>query len=368
MPAVAARARSRTCPSSQAAAGSLHRPAEQLQRRQAARQATARSSAAQGETLGVGIDDSGRQFSPLKLKQGEWAARRRRDRPRRRHGVQAATSRSATRSAPPAPARPSPTRSPASPRYGSVDSLGGASLAIFDLPTAQALFEKEGAYDSISVKAKEGVTPAALTKEIKPLLPKTADVKTGDAQAAADSKDTNESLKFITYFLLGFAGIALFVGAFVILNTLSITVAQRSREFATLRTLGASRRQVMRSVVLEGLVVGLLASVLGLLLGLGIAKGMSALFAAMGVDLPEVRHGARERARSSSACSRARSSRSWPASSRRCAPPACRRSRPSARARRPRRPAAAAASRTRAVAVVGVALALIALGLFGGVR
>ena len=77
------------------------------------------------------------------------------------------------------------------------------------------------------------------------------------------------------------------MGAFVILNTLSITVAQRSREFATLRTLGASRRQVMRSVVLEGLVVGLLASVLGLLLGLGIAKGMSSLFAALGVDLPK---------------------------------------------------------------------------------
>ena len=87
--------------------------------------------------------------------------------------------------------------------------------------------------------------------------------------------------------LLGFGGIALFVGAFVILNTLSITVAQRSREFATLRTLGASRRQVMRSVVLEGLIVGLVASVLGLVLGVGIAKGMSAFFAAMGVDLPE---------------------------------------------------------------------------------
>ncbi len=77
------------------------------------------------------------------------------------------------------------------------------------------------------------------------------------------------------------------MGAFVILNTLSITVAQRSREFATLRTLGASRRQVMRSVVVEGLVVGIVASVLGLVLGLGIAQGMTALFSAMGVDLPK---------------------------------------------------------------------------------
>ena len=87
------------------------------------------------------------------------------------------------------------------------------------------------------------------------------------------------------------------MGAFVILNTLSITVAQRSREFATLRTLGASRKQVMRSVVLEGLIVGLLASVIGLLLGVGIAKGMSSLFATMGVDLPEsgTVHGSRAR-------------------------------------------------------------------------
>jgi putative ABC transport system permease protein len=240
----------------------------------------------EGETLGVGIDDSGRQFSPLKLKQGEWA-----------HGdgeivLDAGTASKqhfkvgdTIRASGNGPAKPYEITGVAS--FGSVDSLGSASIAVFDLPTAQALFEKRDQFDTISVKAKEGVTPAALAKEIKPLLPSTAEVKTGDAQAAADSKDTNESLKFITYFLLGFGGIALFVGAFVILNTLSITVAQRSREFATLRTLGASRRQVMRSVVLEGLVVGLLASVIGLVLGLGIAKGMGSLFAAMGVDLPK---------------------------------------------------------------------------------
>ena len=240
----------------------------------------------QGETMGVGIDDSGRQFSPLKLKQGGWA-----------HGdheivLDAGTASKngfdvgdTIRAAGAGPADPYTITGVAT--YGSIDSLGGASLAIFDLPTAQKLFKKQGQFDSISVKASDGVSPAALTRDIKPLLPKTADVKTGDAQAAADSKDVNESLKFITYFLLGFGGLALFVGAFVILNTLSITVAQRSREFATLRTLGASRRQVMRSVVLEGLVVGLLASVIGLLFGLGIAKGMSTLFSAMGVDLPE---------------------------------------------------------------------------------
>jgi putative ABC transport system permease protein len=240
----------------------------------------------QGETLGVGIDDAGRQFSPLKLKHGQWA-----------HGDHEIVLDAGTagkygfavgdtiRAAGSGPADAYKITGVAT--YGSVDSLGGASLAIFDLPTAQHLFNKEGAYDSISVAAADGVSPVALTRAIKPLLPAGADVKTGDAQAAADSKDTNESLKFITYFLLGFAGIALFVGAFVILNTLSITVAQRSREFATLRTLGASRRQVMRSVIIEGFVVGLLASAIGLVSGVGIAKGMSALFAAMGVDLPE---------------------------------------------------------------------------------
>ena len=240
----------------------------------------------QGETMGIGLDDAGRQFSPLKLKQGEWA---------RGDGeivLDAGTASKqqfkvgdTVRVAGSGPVKDYKLTGTAT--FGSIDSLGGASLVILDLPTAQALFEKDGQFDSISVKAKDGVSPAALTKEIAPLLPASAEVKTGDAQAAADSKDTNESLKFITYLLLGFGGIALFVGAFVILNTLSITVAQRSREFATLRTLGASRRQVMRSVVLEGLVVGLVASVLGMALGLGIAKGMSAFFVAIGVDLPK---------------------------------------------------------------------------------
>ena len=91
----------------------------------------------------------------------------------------------------------------------------------------------------------------------------------------------------IRYFLLSFAGIALFVGAFVIFNTLSITVAQRMREFATLRTLGASRRQVLRSVILEALVIGLGASIVGLFSGLGLAVGLNALFKALNLDLPQ---------------------------------------------------------------------------------
>ena len=228
----------------------------------------------QGESMGIGVGDDGRQFTPLKLKQGGWA-----------HGAKqvvldAGTARKydfavgdTIKIAGNGPAQDYTVQGVAT--FGSIDNLGGTSLAIFDVGTAQALFDKAGQFDSVSVKAKDGASPEAVTKDIKPLLAKGLVVQTGDAQAKADAKDTNESLKFITYFLLGFGGIALFVGAFVILNTLSITVAQRSREFATLRTLGASRRQVMRSVIIEGLIVGLVASVLGLVLGLGIAQAMT---------------------------------------------------------------------------------------------
>src|SRR5207253_9929128 len=91
---------------------------------------------------------------------------------------------------------------------------------------------------------------------------------------------------FIRYFLLACAGIALFVGSFVIANTLSITIAQRTREFATLRTLGATRRQIMRSVIVEALVIGILGSITGLFLGLALAKGLKSVFTLVGIDLP----------------------------------------------------------------------------------
>ena len=171
--------------------------------------------------------------------------------------------------------------------FGGVDSLGLASVAAWDVKTAQSLLGREGRYDSISLAAAKGTSPAALVRAVEPLLGRDLQVKDSAAQAADDAKDLDSGMAMIRAFLLGFGGIALLVGAFVIFNTLSITVAQRTREFATLRTLGASRKQVMRSVRLEGLVIGLLASALGLLLGLGIARGMIALFSAVGVDLPK---------------------------------------------------------------------------------
>src|SRR4051794_24077502 len=171
--------------------------------------------------------------------------------------------------------------------FGSVDSLGFASIAAWDVKTAQTVLHREGRFDSISVAAKHGTSPAQLVNAISPILPAGLQVKDAAKQAKADAKSLNDGLAMVRWVLLGFGGIALLVGAFVIFNTLSITVAQRTREFATLRTLGASRKQVMRSVRLEGLVIGLLASVMGLISGIAIAKGMVALFSALGVELPD---------------------------------------------------------------------------------
>ena len=166
-------------------------------------------------------------------------------------------------------------------------SIGSATVAAFDVPTAQTLLGRGGAFDQIFVSAKPGVSSQTLTASIARDLPSSMQVRSGASEAKAETASVGSDLKFINYFLLTFAAIALFVGSFVIFNTLSITVAQRTRELATLRTLGASRRQVMRSVVAEAFVVGLGASILGILSGIGLAKGLNALFVALGAELPQ---------------------------------------------------------------------------------
>ena len=112
------------------------------------------------------------------------------------------------------------------------------------------------------------------------------EVVSASAEAQEQADEVSQFTSIFRYFLLAFAAIALFVGAFVIFNTFSITVAQRTREFATLRTIGASRRQVLASVILESLVIGLLASLVGLGLGVLLAELIEGLFRALGVDLP----------------------------------------------------------------------------------
>lgn len=171
-------------------------------------------------------------------------------------------------------------------QWGSSDSLGGATMVVFDLPTAQKLFGMNGRLTEIDIQAKKDVTPAQVVRQVKPLLPAHARALTVDEQIKEDQGEWASFAKIIRYSLLTFAGIALFVGAFVIFNTLSITVAQRSREMATLRTIGASRRQILGGVMAEGLTIGALASALGIGFGILLAKGLSSLMSAIGIDVP----------------------------------------------------------------------------------
>jgi putative ABC transport system permease protein len=171
-------------------------------------------------------------------------------------------------------------------QFSSGLTIGGATLAGFDLPTAQRLMRKEGRLDEIGVASKEGVSDAELVQQIQPILPEGTQVRGVGEQVEADSEETDEFITFLRGFLLAFGGIALFVGSFVIANSLSITIAQRTRELATLRMLGASRRQVLGSIVVEALAVGIVASVVGLFLGLLLARGLFWLFDAVGFTLP----------------------------------------------------------------------------------
>jgi putative ABC transport system permease protein len=171
-------------------------------------------------------------------------------------------------------------------RFGSVSTIGGATLAGFDLPTAQRIFDKEGRLDEIAVAAAAATSDAQLVSNLEDVIPEGTQVKLASEQAESDAEETNEFISFLRTFLLVFAGVALFVGIFVIANSLSITIAQRTREFATVRTLGGSQRQVLVSVIIESLVVGAVASVVGLASGLLLAKGLFSLFDLVGFTLP----------------------------------------------------------------------------------
>ena len=149
-----------------------------------------------------------------------------------------------------------------------------------------------------STRSASAKTAAQTTPKLSPRsrrsCPRHARCKTAAQQAKSDASDTTSFLTFLQDFLLAFGWIALFVGAFVIINTLSITIAQRTREFATLRAIGATRNQVLGSVMLEALVIGLLASVVGLFLGLLLAKGIGSALQRCGnrpaEDLGGVQH------------------------------------------------------------------------------
>jgi putative ABC transport system permease protein len=170
-------------------------------------------------------------------------------------------------------------------RLGSA-SFGGTSIAQVTLPVAQRLTHKRGRFDQVSVAARDGVSPATLKRRLEAALPGSVRIETAAERADRSSEEIRDGLGFLQTVLLVFGFVALFVGAFLIFNTFSITVAQRVAEFGLLRTLGASRRQVLATVVGEAVAIGLAGAVVGIAGGYLIAALLNALFEAIGIDLP----------------------------------------------------------------------------------
>ncbi len=164
----------------------------------------------------------------------------------------------------------------------------GGSLALFDTATAQKLFGKPGTYDEIDVKAASGTSQNALQAALKRALPADrVETTTGKELADSQARLISSSMSGLKQGLLVFAGIALFVGTFIIANTFTMLVAQRTKELALLRAVGASRRQVTRSVLIEAFVVGLVAAVTGLVAGIGIGAGLKSLMGTLGATVPD---------------------------------------------------------------------------------
>lgn len=164
--------------------------------------------------------------------------------------------------------------------------MAGASVTVFDTKTMQKYYmDGKDEYSSVWVTADDGVSQQELLTQVEPLVPEGYKGWTGKGLAEENQSDVQQALGFITTFLLVFAGIALFVGSFLIINTFSILVAQRGRELALLRAIGASRRQIVRGVLLEAFIIGVVGATLGLALGVVLALGIQALFATFGLDL-----------------------------------------------------------------------------------
>lgn len=171
--------------------------------------------------------------------------------------------------------------------FGSESSLGGSLLLNTTFDDGQTWFGMEGRVSEIDVIAAEGVSPKELAARISLVAPEEAEVRTGEQAATDASAEVSDAIgSFLNPVLLSLGGVSVLVGAFIIFNAFSMTVTQRRREFAMLRALGASRRQVLLSITGEALVMGVLASVAGLVVGLGFAAGVNALMKALNVDIP----------------------------------------------------------------------------------
>ena len=170
--------------------------------------------------------------------------------------------------------------------FGGAGSTGGAAFVVLTLPEVQTLAGEPGKITDLDVQAQPGVTQSELKRRVSAQVGGSALVRTGEEDSAQESADLSEILGYLRMGLLVFGLIALLVGAFVIFNTFTITVAQRTREFGMLRTIGASRRQILRAVVQESLLIGLVGSVLGLFAGIGLAPLLAGLLGLVGFDLP----------------------------------------------------------------------------------
>ncbi|MFH9351779.1 ABC transporter permease [Kitasatospora sp. NPDC017646] len=163
----------------------------------------------------------------------------------------------------------------------------GGTLTLLDRATAQKLFATTGHYTGIDVSAKAGTSEYELARRIEGMLPADrAEVATGQAQAAQQAMYVGTLTRGYQKMPMVFAGVALFIGSFLVVNTFTMLVARRSREIALLRAVGATRRQVVRSLLAEAVLVGLVASVAGLVLGLGIASVLPDLLSGDGDRLP----------------------------------------------------------------------------------
>ncbi|MEV7567740.1 ABC transporter permease [Streptomyces tanashiensis] len=162
----------------------------------------------------------------------------------------------------------------------------GGSLVVFDNAVAQKLYLKPGFYRDLTVTAAPGANDGKLLDEVLKVVPKSATAQTGTALAEQQAKDIEAGLGALNQVLLGFAGIALFVGIFLISNTFTMLVAQRTKELALMRAVGASRKQITRSVLAEAGLVGLLASAVGYVLGIGLAVSLRSAMSAFEMKVP----------------------------------------------------------------------------------
>ena len=170
--------------------------------------------------------------------------------------------------------------------FGESDNIAGATVAVFDLGTAQTLFGLEGVYSAITVVGDDGVNPDLLRNSIALTLPAGVEAVTAADEAEAQSESLQESLSFLNTALLVFAAVAVFVAAFIIQNTFRIIVRQRQRELALIRAVGATGGQVVGMVAIEALIVGIFASILGIAFGFVISALLTAGLAVAGFDIP----------------------------------------------------------------------------------